>query len=234
MSNTRNELLAQIVTASGGTVRNKDNRNMLLEDWLTAVSGPAERYVFNFNGVNQYIDTDARIIDIDNLNGLSFELYMGNFSQGTIISQSDSASAGQREFQLFILTDLEVNLGGARTVIATSPNLPSSPGLLKVEFTSTEVIAYFSGSEIGRGVYTVGASRQPSAKTWICARGNGSGGAGFFKWGLTYNIKFNDGSVYNYPVDDGWSNNPTIRNTGSGANATLINGLESGWETINV
>ena len=32
-----NKLLADIVTASGGTVTNPNNRNQLLRDWLAAV-----------------------------------------------------------------------------------------------------------------------------------------------------------------------------------------------------
>lgn len=35
----RNELLTAIVLALGGAVRNENNRNMLLEDWLDAVGG---------------------------------------------------------------------------------------------------------------------------------------------------------------------------------------------------
>lgn len=36
----RNDLLAAIVIASGGTVTNKDDRNALLSDWLSAVESP--------------------------------------------------------------------------------------------------------------------------------------------------------------------------------------------------
>lgn len=34
-----NELLADIVVASGGTVRDPNNRNKLLEDWYFALGG---------------------------------------------------------------------------------------------------------------------------------------------------------------------------------------------------
>lgn len=36
----RNDLLEQIVIASGGTVTNKDDRNALLSDWLASASNP--------------------------------------------------------------------------------------------------------------------------------------------------------------------------------------------------
>ena len=38
---TRNKLLADIVIAVGGTVRDPNNRNFLLEDWLSALTGGA-------------------------------------------------------------------------------------------------------------------------------------------------------------------------------------------------
>lgn len=49
----RNDLLAQIVIASGGTVTNKDDRNALLSDWLAAVSIPKVE-VARLDGVTQY------------------------------------------------------------------------------------------------------------------------------------------------------------------------------------
>lgn len=36
---TMNQILADIVLANGGTVSNPNNRNQLLQDWLTAVGG---------------------------------------------------------------------------------------------------------------------------------------------------------------------------------------------------
>ena len=35
----RNDLILGIVVALGGTVRDSNNRNMLLEDWLIALGG---------------------------------------------------------------------------------------------------------------------------------------------------------------------------------------------------
>ena len=49
---------------------------------------------------------------------------------------------------------------------------------------------------------------------------------------FVWDIQVNDGAVYNYQVNDGWSVNPAISNTGSGANATLINAQESGWYEV--
>lgn len=49
----RNDLLEQIVIASGGTVTNKDDRSALLSDWLGAVSSPKVE-VARLDGATQY------------------------------------------------------------------------------------------------------------------------------------------------------------------------------------
>lgn len=49
---------------------------------------------------------------------------------------------------------------------------------------------------------------------------------------LIYNFKVGNGSIYNYPMDDGWANNPTMRNTGSGADGTFVNMTEASWVEI--
>lgn len=43
----------------------------------------------------------------------------------------------------------------------------------------------------------------------------------------------NDGAIYNFPIDDGWANNPIMRNTGSGANGTFVNMTEASWVEID-
>jgi len=49
----RNDLLADIVTASGGTITDRNNRNLLLKDWLDAVQSPAISYVARPDGETQ-------------------------------------------------------------------------------------------------------------------------------------------------------------------------------------
>ena len=51
--------------------------------------------------------------------------------------------------------------------------------------------------------------------------------------GSIIGIKLNDGSVHNYPMDDGWVNNPTMRNTGTGADGTFINMTEASWVEVS-
>ena len=49
----RNDLLEQIVIASGGTVTNKDDRNALLRDWLAALESP-QIEVARLDGATKY------------------------------------------------------------------------------------------------------------------------------------------------------------------------------------
>jgi hypothetical protein len=66
----RNDLLEQIVIASGGTVTNKDDRNALLSDWLAAVSS-TQIEVARLDGATKYWQLSAPI-QLDS-NGFVFE-----------------------------------------------------------------------------------------------------------------------------------------------------------------
>ena len=58
---TRNEILTRIVLANGGIVTNSDNENLLLNDWLLAVSSFA-RYFTTFDSVAQtYISLSSPV-----------------------------------------------------------------------------------------------------------------------------------------------------------------------------
>ena len=63
----RNDLLEQIVIASGGTVTNKDDRNALLSDWLAAVSSPQVE-VARLDGATQYWQLSESIVIPANVN----------------------------------------------------------------------------------------------------------------------------------------------------------------------
>jgi len=216
MSNTRNGILAQIVIALGGTVRNPDNRNMLLEDWRDAVGGggPATREVFNFNAVNQWISLGGNILVPA---GQSIEMMV----------RVNNTATGSNQYLMDSALDTDPN----RTAVFVT----STGTYLDGDFDSElDGQPFANGSQWPDSEFhhlKLTAVTNTNVGT-LAARANGSGAN--FLGGVIYNIKFNGGSVNNYPVDDGWSNNPIIRNTGSGADATLINGLESGWETIPV
>ena len=48
------------------------------------------------------------------------------------------------------------------------------------------------------------------------------------------NFVIGDGSVYNYPLNDGWASNPTLANIGSGGNNAIAeNFTEGNWNTVS-
>ena len=59
-------------------------------------------------------------------------------------------------------------------------------------------------------------------------------GAPWYANVIIYDITANGGAVYNFPCDDGWSNNPTMRNIGSGADGSFVNMTEAAWVEIPV
>lgn len=233
---TRNKLLELIVLALGGTVTNPNNRNQLLYDWLTALGGPVPptRLAPNFNGVAQLAEYPGKLIDIDNLDGFVLEGYFEP-GDGTLYSQNTSATSSIREFQIYEGGgDVALILGGQTTTLSTGAATPVTSGVYRFEFGLTQVSFYFNSNLINTVTYNVGASREGDALFRVCARGNNSTASyGYFKSGLSYNHKINDGSVYNFPMDDGWSNNPTMRNTGSGADGAFINMTEASWVEVN-
>lgn len=231
---TMNKLIADIVEAVGGTVRNNNNRNMLLEDWLDAY--PKIRNVYTFNGVNNYIETGVKLIDADNMDGL---VISGNWSlsDGTLVSQSVSSSRGDREFHIYFLSGtLFLVAGGYANQLPVSH---SGNGVLEFRFSGSSsplnLAVTDNGIKIYDGDIIIGTAREGGATFKVNARGAGAGSVGFFKGGVVRDVDISGGLIDAlYPIDDGWNNNPNIRNARGDADATLINGMESGWSTINV
>ena len=60
MSEIRNELLADIITAAGGTATDTSNRNQLLMDWFSAAKGG--EFVASLNGSDQYWQLNEDIV----------------------------------------------------------------------------------------------------------------------------------------------------------------------------
>ena len=205
-----------------------------------AQNQPQTRYIYNFNGVDNYIETGQRIVDVDNLEGLILEGVFDSGVSGTIFSQSVSVNASDREFQIYTFgagTDSMYLVAGGENVELLSPaNIPSERGTYRFEFASGNIIrTLFNGSLLSSVAYTVGLKREPTATFKIMARGAGEGVVGFLRSGICYNVKINDGSVYNYPINDRtFGVGAVIKNTGSGADATGVNLLESGWQEINI
>jgi hypothetical protein len=124
----RNDLLAGIVTASGGTITDRNNRNLLLKDWLEAVQAPAVNYVARLNGDDQYwqLSEDINLQDSDVVNfkfvgGVvsgTFRRFIGsnNFSFGL--------SSGSTGF-VFNEVNMSASLDGV-SIESESTQIPSS------------------------------------------------------------------------------------------------------------
>lgn len=228
MSNTRNGLLAQIVIALGGTVRNPDNRNMLLEDWRDAVGGggPTTRFAPNFNGVSQYAKPSDIVVSGDysmrfklkSNNGLgsSAEVYIGNDASTSLSIASNGG--GQFRFR----TPRGGSINGA----------PFPPELVGSTATHTVTVSFVGNNyEFRFDGILVGSGTTINTNTFtINAFGTYDTALNFFFNGMIYDFSDSNGNVY--PMDDGWPNNPTMRNTGSGANGTFINMTEAAWVEI--
>lgn len=233
---TRNKLLESIVLALGGAVTNPNNRNQLLYDWLIAKGGvpPQTRYVYNFNGVSTFVDTAQRIVDVDNLDGLKLE-FTTSSSDGTIFSQGAVDSGADREFHIFYSAGiLRLTAGGITSTLLSSSESPSESGVYELIFSPLNVEVKFNGSQLAVKPYSVGAARNTTNNnTLIGARYTSVASVAFLKSGYIYNIKVNDGSVYNYPINDRtFGVGAVIANTGTGPDATGVNLLESGWTEI--
>lgn len=64
--------------------------------------------------------------------------------------------------------------------------------------------------------------------TFLAGIGGSSGHCNF----AMFNIKKNDGAVFNFPVDDGPTSGVMLRNLGSGADALAMNFNPEGWSKI--
>lgn len=47
---------------------------------------------------------------------------------------------------------------------------------------------------------------------------------------IIFDLIVDDGAVYNYPMDDGFENNPVMRNAGTGSDGAFINATEAMWK----
>jgi hypothetical protein len=207
MSNTRNGLLAQIVQASGGTVTDASNRNSLLQDWLNAVSGPVGRWYFNFNGVDQYVQMST--INLSTGDTLEFK-----------IKSPSQIPVGTDDY--FIGSSLATNKLAVRHHAGTGRLIWT--GNATATFDGSPITTLFI-LPLDGATHTIVLTATQSCQFDLVGCDN------YTSFGVSpiFDIKVNDGSVYNFPLDDSFANNPVARNTGSGANGTYINATEASW-----
>ena len=167
---------------------------------------PAQRYILTLNGVNSYISTDIQVQvgDVVEFNFIAPNSYS---------STSKGAFVWDLSTSLFARVDAggTVAFGGGSATIDGAPlsfgdPLPTDGANHNIKITST----------VATTIKTVGARVNATEIAYF----------------PIYNFKINDGSVYNYPIDD--NSTTVIRNTGSGSDATPINVTPSMWSLVNV
>ncbi|WP_428613844.1 hypothetical protein [Pseudoalteromonas sp.] len=169
---------------------------------------PTTRFAPNFNGISQY----ALLPDI----ALSFGsvVEFDFISPTSLISDLRLMLSNTDGFVTIVRinTDGTINAQGGSVTIdgGSDTNIPLDGLKHKIVFTSTVNINF----------------------NLVGAQSNGSGSFLRFADFPIFNVKVDDGSVYSFPMDDGWQNNPTMRNTGSGADGTFINMTEAAWQEI--
>lgn len=100
------------------------------------------------------------------------------------------------------------------------------------EYTFTIETLGASGIRLTLGASQATNSDAVSLQALVSEQQLGRRNSGEFFNGLVYDVLINDGSVYNFPMDDGWTNNPTMRNTSTGADGTFVNMTEAAWVEI--
>jgi len=195
-------------------------RGYLGGDVISSQGHVSERYVFNSNGVNQYVMFNSPI-SLLSTDTLSFKFKAPNSYPNT----SSMLIAGNTTSGLFVFINSSGQYSDSfvNNINRTLDGLPINDGDQmptdgEVHEISLGPSTFFNGNIIR----SLGAQ--------ISDDGNN---VSLFSGFPIFDLKVNNGSVYNFPVDDG-PDSTVIRNTGTGPDATPINFLNSGWEKIPV
>jgi len=183
----------------------------------TTVSGVAEitaqvepREYYNLGG-----NTDLGRIDIPNLPFSTGDKITFKFLAKTVVTTevtrllgSSSGSSQLHHTDIYTVTRGTMKLDGVD--VPTGTTVPTDGLIHEIEFTSNvdgDSIRYIGGNPThgGSADYPIYDILADTANDWRY-----------------------------YPIADGWDNNPTLVETLIGANATLVNGLESNWDDFVV
>lgn len=148
--NMRNDLLADIVTALGGTVTDRNNRNLLLNDWLTAVKTPAIEYVAQLDGLTKYWQLSETI------NLVASDIVELGFIGGSVTNSfAMFVESDSRNFYLSVTSDslaFRVKaafgtpmLNGNEIVSNTTPVPVSGENVISAATVGNEVLSLLGG-----------------------------------------------------------------------------------------
>ena len=210
----RNDLLEQIVIASGGTVTNKDDRNALLSDWLAAASNP-QIEVARLDGATKYWQLTAPISLIA---GDKVRL---KYQADTTASTSIKTLYG-RDVNFYFLTALGNN--GAYAINA---------GAIKVDG-----VDYVAGNQapIDGGIHTIEQSISASVSTSVIGAAWGSFSEKTTVWhfdSVLFDFEVERGGeiIYAIPLTNKSQGATQLATVGS-VNATMINYTGDEWEPL--
>lgn len=196
------------------------------------ISPPLQRWVYNFDGIDDYGVLDTRAINVDGDNTFEFWSADSLSPSQTIIAQNITGVSSAIEFRIFIgsSSGLELTFGGSVTSICTIAQglLPSKKyGLLLTGSTFELRTDGLDGQILRSGLFTKGAAREPAASTIISARRNGPGSLIQYLKGQQRDIKIN--GVLWEMRNNGSAIQPS---TPAGNNMTLVNSNPGRWSKI--
>ena len=188
--------------------------------------------VYSLNGTDNVIELENRVINPDGDNSMDFFSPDALASSQTIIAQNISSTSGSREFQLYVDTagTLQLIFGGVTSQICTAAQgfEPNKHYWLTLTGTSFTLAETTDDNIIRSGSFIKGAAREPSAKTTVGARTNGSIGvyAAYFN-GLQYNVGIN-GTRW-----DMTARNQAVQvSSPPGNNMTILNMDLTRWQNV--
>ena len=188
------------------------------------------RWVYNYNGVDSYVDSGEITLsgdfsvecDIQTTQTTDFAICDGikfQNSQTYAMIYVDNPDG----LQLLIKSPafgFDRYIFGGRTEI-----INGQVNNIKLSRVGADLAAYVNSVQIGSSA-NIGTGDVTLEGLWF-------GGDSRFMSGKGYNVKINNGSVHNYPINDRtFGTGAVIKNIGTGPDATGVNLLESGWEKI--
>lgn len=163
----------------------------------------SQRYILTLNGVNSRIQTQT--ITLNDGDTVRFKATKPSTDFATVL---DSISRNLR---------IRYRSGGVIQTVGLSGTVNGQP-ITSLVTMWPEGIAEFELTLTTSGDISSIGSRSDTDASFFDA--------------TIFDFAINDGSVYNYPIDD--NSTTVIRNIGSGADATPVNVTPSMWSLLNV
>ena len=201
---------------------------------LVGKGGSCERWVYDFDGVNDFAQFGQRLIDPEG--DIDIEIQFGDLSglvigtEYALVSQCESSTFNNKEFRLYLNSAsnaVQMQIGGTTYSGSTSALRPPSFSKLRVTLIGSDYTVQINDAILFNGTLNRGAAREPFALTRIGADRHGAGFRAFFL-GIIRDININ-GQLY--PI-----NNPASATQASvpdnGNPLTLFNTNQGRWSKI--